>query len=180
MPERLIFFLAFCSIFACESKKPMQIQGKAPAEKRMEEYREALISQNRQLILEEMLSISAYVTRKGLNMDTTSTGLRYLITVRNPAGKKTGLMNDVTVAYSMELLDGSLCYSRDSSGLLTFTLGQSDEPSGLQEGLLRMREGEEAMLIVPSFLAYGVTGDGHCVPGSSSIVYRLKLKKVKD
>lgn len=180
MPERFIMALALCMIFACESKRPMHVQGKAPAEKRMEEFREALISQNRQLIREEMLSISAYAIRKGMNMDSTSTGLRYLFIARNPAGKKTGLMKDVTIAYSMELLDGTPCYSSDSSGLLTFTLGQSNEPSGLQEGLLRMREGEEAVLIVPSFLAYGVTGDGNRVPGSSSIVYRLKLEKVKD
>lgn len=180
MSERLILLFAVCATFACERKTPMHVQGKEPAEKRMEEYREALISQNRQLIREEMLSINAYARRMGLKMDTTSTGLRYLLTARNPVGKKTRLMNDVTLAYSMELLDGTPCYSSDSTGPLTFTLGQSEEPSGLQEGLLRMREGEEAVLIVPSFLAYGVTGDGHCVPGSSSIVYRIKLEKVKD
>jgi len=180
MSERLVLLMAVCVIFACESKTPMHVQGKAPSERRMEEYREALISQNRQLIQEEMISINAYAGRKGLEMDTTSTGLRFMFTVRNPAGKRARLMSDVTVAYSMELLDGSLCYSSDSSGLLNFTLGQSDEPSGLQEGLLRMREGEEAVLIVPSYLAYGVTGDGHCVPGSSSILYRIKLEEVKD
>ena len=93
-------------------------------------------------------------------------------------GRPARLMNDVTISYKAELLDGKFCYSSDSSGVLSFTLGQSTQPSGLQEGLLKMKEGERAIMIVPSFLAYGITGDAICIPGSSSIVYQLKLEKV--
>jgi FKBP-type peptidyl-prolyl cis-trans isomerase FkpA len=149
----------------------------APASK--EDLKEALIHQNRQLIREEMEHINAYEERHGLAMDTTSTGLHYLITEKT-MGRKAGLMKDVTISYKAGLLDGSVCYSSDSAGLLTFTLGQSNQPSGLQEGLLLMREGEKAMMIVPSYLAYGVTGDGVCVPGSSSVIFHVKLEKVTE
>lgn len=144
-----------------------------------EELKEALIHQNRQLIREEMELINAYEERLGLAMDTTSTGLHYMITERT-VGKKAGLMKEVTISYTAGLLDGSRCYSSDSTGLLRFTLGQSNQPSGLQEGLLLMKEGEKAMMIVPSYLAYGVTGDGVCVPGSASVLFTVKLEKVSD
>lgn len=150
-----------------------------PAPVSKEDLREALIHQNRQLIREEMESINAYEERHGLDMDTTSTGLHYLITEKT-VGRKAGLMKDITISYKAGLLDGSVCYSSDSSGLLTFTLGQSNQPSGLQEGLLLMREGEKAMMIVPSYLAYGVTGDGVCVPGSASVIFHVKLEKVTE
>ena len=181
MPERLILWIAIIVLTSCEQGRPLPVgRPEAPAEKDMEAFREALISQNRQLVLEEMRSIDAYASRLGLVMDTTSTGLRILVTVRKPGGKKTGLMRDVTITYTLKLTDGTLCASSDSSGPLTFTLGQSAEPSGLQEGLLKMREGEEAIMIVPSFLAFGITGDGHCIPGSSSIIYKVKIEKVED
>ena len=142
-----------------------------------EELREALIHQNKQLIREEMELIDAYTERNGLDLDTTSTGLRIKI-IEKTNGRPARLMNDVTISYKAELLDGKFCYSSDSSGVLSFTLGQSTQPSGLQEGLLKMKEGERAIMIVPSFLAYGITGDAICIPGSSSIVYQLKLEKV--
>ena len=77
----------------------------------------------------------------------------------------TGTISHIRIAYVL------LC-------LLSFILGQSNQPSGLQEGLLLMHEGEKAIMIIPSYLAYGVTGDGVCIPGSSSILYTVKLEKV--
>lgn len=141
------------------------------------EFKDALIKQNRQLIVEEMELIDAYAERRGWELDTTSTGLRYKILERTQ-GTEVRLMKDVSLSYTASLLDGSVCYSSDSSGLLIFTVGQSNQPSGLQEGVLKMKEGEKAVFIVPSYLAYGISGDGICVPGSSSMVYQVKLEKV--
>lgn len=140
--------------------------------------KDALIDQNRQLIFEELELIDAFSERYHLDFDTTSTGLRYIITEATQ-GVPARLMNDITISYSASLLNGDLCYSSDSTGLLNFTLGQSDQPSGLQEGILKMKEGEKAIFIVPSYLAYGISGDGICIPGSTSIFYKVKLEKVK-
>ncbi len=144
-----------------------------------QELKESLIQQNRQLIAEEIEMIDAYVERHGLKLDTTSTGLRFKI-LEITEGREVRLMKDVTLSYTASLLNGDLCYSSDSSGQLTFTIGQSNQPGGLQEGVLKMKEGEKAIFIVPSYLAYGITGDGICIPGSSSILYRVKLEKVSQ
>lgn len=149
----------------------------APINQNTQEYKDALIQQNRQLIAEEIELIDAYVDRYGLDVDTTSTGLRYKI-LEKTNGKEVRLMKDVTLSYTVSLLNGNLCYSSDSSGFMSFTIGQSNQPSGLQEGILKMKEGERAIFIVPSYLGYGITGDGICIPGSSSILYNVKLEKV--
>ena len=151
----------------------------APQQPNSQELKESLIQQNRQLIAEEIEMIDAYVERHGLKLDTTSTGLRYKI-LEKTEGKEVRLMKDVTLSYTASLLNGDLCYSSDTSGQLSFTIGQSNQPSGLQEGILKMREGEKAIFIVPSYLGYGITGDGICIPGSSSIFYRVKLEKVSQ
>lgn len=172
-----IVFLSALFLMACHQNTNREKYETTPGPQNNEELREALIHQNRQLIREEIDHIDAYADRHGLELDTTSTGLRYLFIERS-AGKQAKLMSDVTISYKAELLDGKFCYASDSTGKLSFILGQSNQPSGLQEGLLLMREGEKAMMIIPSYLAYGVTGDGVCIPGSTSILYTVKLEKV--
>lgn len=166
-----LFLFVSCRPTADEKEKSPPVQQNA------KELKDALIEQNRQLISEEIELIDAYEERHGLNLDTTSTGLRYKI-LDKTNGREVRLMKDVTLSYTASLLNGDLCYSSDSSGVLSFTIGQSNQPSGLQEGLLKMKEGERAIFIVPSYLAYGITGDGICIPGSSSILYNVKLEKV--
>jgi FKBP-type peptidyl-prolyl cis-trans isomerase len=166
-----ISFLISCRPSADEKEKSKPIQQNA------QELKDALIEQNRQLISEEIELIDAYEARYGLALDTTSTGLRYKI-LEKTNGREVRLMKDVTLSYTASLLNGDLCYSSDSTGVLSFTIGQSNQPSGLQEGLLKMKEGERAIFIVPSYLAYGITGDGICIPGSTSILYNVKLEKV--
>ncbi|MBK7964225.1 MAG: FKBP-type peptidyl-prolyl cis-trans isomerase [Bacteroidetes bacterium] len=172
----LILLFASSSIISCRPSSEDQ-ERSAQERPNSRELNDALIQQNRQLIAEEIELIDAYVDRNGLVMDTTSTGLRYKI-LEKTNGREVRLMKDITLSYSVSLLNGNLCYSSDSSGFLSFTIGQSNQPSGLQEGLLKMKEGELAIFIVPSYLGYGITGDGICIPGSSSILYHVKLEKV--
>lgn len=172
----LILIVALSCFVSCRPSSPDK-EKSAPDPQNTQEFKDALIEQNRQLISEEIELIDAYEERYGLNLDTTSTGLRYKI-LEKTNGREVRLMKDVTLSYTISLLDGNFCYSSDSSGLLSFTLGQANQPSGLQEGLLKMKEGERAIFIVPSYLGYGITGDGTCIPGSSSILYHIKLEKV--
>lgn len=176
---KVVFF--FSVLLLCFSCKQGDNRQRMPDSRNVdnEELKNALILQNKQLILEELELIDAFCERYNLNMDTTSTGLRFKI-VESTNGVPARLMNDVTISYTASLLNGNICYSSDSTGKLSFILGQSDQPGGLQEGLLKMKEGERALLIVPSYLAYGITGDGVCVPGSSSIFYKVYLEKVRE
>jgi FKBP-type peptidyl-prolyl cis-trans isomerase len=89
-------------------------------------------------------------------------------------------MSEVKLKYKVGLLDGSYGYSSDSSGVMDIKLGQSDEPTGLQEGILKLNEGGKALLIVPSYLAYGITGDGNKITGAQPLVYNIELIEVKN
>jgi FKBP-type peptidyl-prolyl cis-trans isomerase len=143
------------------------------------QLKEALINSNKQWMREEVERIDAYIERKEYSMKATPTGVRIML-ISEGNGVKPKLLSDVNLKYNIELLDGSYLYSSDSSGVLTFTLGQSDEPSGLQEALLELKEGDKALVIVPSYLAYGLTGDGDKISGGQSLVYTLELLKVRN
>ena len=149
-----------------------------PAKPDQSKMREKLIELNKQRIAAENEDIDAYIQRRGYKMETTETGLRYLISQKG-SGEFAQWMNEVKLKYKLELLDGSYCYSSDSSGVLDLKLGQSEEPTGLQEGILKLNTGSKALVIVPSYLAYGITGDGNKIIGQQSLVYHIELIAIR-
>lgn len=142
-----------------------------------EQMRESLINNNRRMMLAEMEMIDAYIREHKLDMDTTARGVRIKIT-KEGKGIKPEMMSMVSLDYTIHNLKDEYTYSSDSSGVLEFRLGKSDEPSGLQEALLHMKEGDEALVIIPSFLAYGITGDGNKIGSSETLIYNIRLKRV--
>jgi FKBP-type peptidyl-prolyl cis-trans isomerase len=140
--------------------------------------KEKLIRVNKQFVRNQLDDIDAYIRRKGYRMDSTETGLRYA--VYHPGdGPKPGPENKVTIRYRTSLLDGRECYSSDSLGPLTFSMGYDDVPGGLREGVALMGQGDTALLILPAHLAYGLTGDGGKVPPNAALVMRVELLKVE-
>ena len=64
----------------------------------------------------------------------------------------------VSLAYTGLLLDGRVFDEADSLTPYEFTMGGEDLIQGWDLGLLRLREGEKARLLIPYQLAYGETG----------------------
>ena len=64
----------------------------------------------------------------------------------------------VSLAYTGMLLDGRVFDSKDADDPYTFTMGEADHITGWDLGLLRLREGEKARLLIPYPLAYGEAG----------------------
>lgn len=186
-PERLsrcLFYMLIPALLSgsssCNRNHPRTTDEQFRAAEQKEKLKEDLIKQNRSLMLEEQEAITSYINRVGIDsIEKTTTGLHIKI-LEPGSGKKARLLAKVELSYEARLLDGTYCYSSDSTGRLNFILGQSDEPSGLQEALLKMNEGEKALVIIPSYLAYGITGDGICVPGSTTLLYTVRLEKVID
>jgi FKBP-type peptidyl-prolyl cis-trans isomerase len=49
---------------------------------------------------------------------------------------------------------------------------------GLHELVKLMHEGEKARAIIPSYLAYGITGDGEMVPFAAFLLCEIELVKI--
>ncbi len=170
-----ISFCVFAIILLSISCKHTADQQQKPNEVAI---REKLIDLNKERITEENEQIDAYISRLGYQMSNTKTGVRYLI-LKNGTGKNAEWLSEVKLKYKLELLDGTYCYSSDSSGIMDIKLGQSNEPTGLQEGILNLNTGAKALLVVPSYRAYGLTGDGNKITGAQSLVYHVELIETK-
>ena len=163
------FLIAFAILFNCgrESQKGL-------TEEEYENTREALVGANRILVKKDYERIKSFAERKGWEMNETLSGLWYQIYENGsgPSAKK-GLL--ITLEYTVSLLDGTVIYDSDSLGLKRFRIGNGGVESGLEEGVLLLREGDRARFIIPPHLAHGLTGDGDKIPSRSIILYDITV-----
>ena len=139
---------------------------------------ETLVRTNRYLVEKDEERIQRYTERHGWLMTRSGTGLWYQI-YSHGTGPRVTEGKKVTITYTLRLLDGTLCYSSEEQGPKNFVAGHGSVESGLEQGILMMRKGDKARLILPPFLAYGVPGDRNKIPPRSVIVYELEVTEVK-
>jgi peptidyl-prolyl cis-trans isomerase A (cyclophilin A) len=105
----------------------------------------------------------------------TNSGLFYKIhtTGKGDNPKKGSL---VSVHYKGMLIDNTVfdsSYSRNKP--IEFTLGVGQVISGWDEGISLLRKGSKATLIIPSNLAYGVSGAGGVIPPNAILIFDVEL-----
>jgi len=137
-----------------------------------------LIEVNRILMEKDKARIISYIKQKNWKMQESPLGFWYSLVedTEGPAVKKGDL---VTLQYSENLLDGTVCYSNFESTPRTIKMGYNEITKGLDEGLYYMNRGDSAIFIIPPFLAYGLPGDGKIVPPRSVVVYHVKVMDIK-
>ncbi len=135
---------------------------------------EAFVESNIYLIDLEEEAIEDFVERYGWEMNRSGSGLRYSIE-RLGYGPKASYGDRAEIRYAIYLITGDPVYSSENLGTKVFTVGRGGIESGIEEGILMMREGDQATFVLPSHLAYGVPGDGNKIPRRASLVYKIEL-----
>jgi FKBP-type peptidyl-prolyl cis-trans isomerase FkpA len=84
--------------------------------------------------------------------------------------------NDLAaISYTITLLDGTVCYETTDANPKMVHVGHDNVETGLHEALQLMHVGDKARVILPSHLAFGLTGDSGKIPQNASVVYDLHL-----
>lgn len=148
----------------------------SPAERK--HFNDSLVQENRKLARTEDRAIEDYIERRKWDMKKSGSGLRYMIHEEGD-GRKAEKGMVAKVNYRVELLSGRVCYSSDSSGAKSFLIGKDDEVTGLHEGIQYMREGGEAVFIMPAHLAHGLLGDTERIPMHATLVYHIELLELR-
>ena len=166
----LILLFVLCS---CQSAPVEQVK---PADN---SNAETFVRVNKLMLKKDKELIKTYIKRHNFSMTETESGL--WVEVYKP-GKGANATNNKTVKikYTVELLDGTKCYSSDSLGIKEFVVGAGRVESGLDEGVLNLKVGSKARLILPPHLAFGLSGDSKKIPPRSIIVYDIELLSVSD
>jgi FKBP-type peptidyl-prolyl cis-trans isomerase len=138
----------------------------------LSEVKQTLKGVNKILVQEDNDIMLGYARRRGWEMEEDSTGMLYQI-YKKGNGFKAEKLKFITLNYKVFLLDGTLCYSSDSTGSLTFRILEGGKESGLEYGVLKLREGDKARFIIPPYLAHGLLGDENKIPPRSIIIYDI-------
>lgn len=169
MPFIYLFLVGL--LLGCSSKESTNKEEKWNKEKSIE--------LSRSVAIKEKLAIKMYLAhRPSLKMEETGTGLNYYIYQKTTlpmasSGREAG------ITYTISFLNGTKCYSVDSTSIEFHKIDHSELETGLQEGLKKMRLGEKAILIIPSHLAHGLTGDQNKIPPLTPLVIDITLKELR-
>ena len=113
-------------------------------------------------------------------MQATPSGLYYKIT-ETTDGKKANVGDNVSVHYAGKLVDGTefdSSFKRNEP--IEIPIGVGQVIKGWDEGILLLKEGESATLLIPSELGYGANGAGGIIPPNAWLIFDVKLVKVNS
>ena len=121
----------------------------------------------------KVVAISSPVT-------TTPSGLIYVIT-RRSNGRQPRPGEKVVVNYTGLLGDGvKFDSSLDRGQPFSFQLGVGQVIKGWDEGIGKLKVGEQATLIIPPHLGYGTTGAGGTIPPGATLIFIVELMGIEN
>jgi FKBP-type peptidyl-prolyl cis-trans isomerase FkpA len=168
--EYLGFTVKVDSIY--DRKKVQELRTAAEAEQKKQQ--EMVMAMK----AEEPAAIAKYIAENKITAKPSATGVYY---IEKTKGKGDMIKSGQTVSmlYTGKFLDGQVFDSSDKTGQpMSFVVGQHQVIPGMDEGLLMMRKGGKATLIIPSDQAYG-DGMGRMKP-FATLVFEIEVVDVKD
>jgi FKBP-type peptidyl-prolyl cis-trans isomerase FkpA len=167
-PKFVIHFLMLALLSCCISATDR------PQSDEAKDISEPLIIVNKELVKTEDQRIEDFIARYNWKMDITGTGLRYAI-YRQGCGIPAQKGFTARYHYTLTLLTGDTIYTSEESGPKEIIVGKGGVENGLEEGILLLKKGDRAKLIIPSHLAFGLVGDMDKIPAKATLVYDIEL-----
>ncbi|NPA45131.1 MAG: hypothetical protein GXO49_06345 [Chlorobi bacterium] len=128
---------------------------------------------------EENILLQEYLKNENINVKPTKSGL-YIIKLKKGKGEKAKLGDTATIHYKGSLINGQILASSINKGKpYTFKIGENKVIDAWNEALLTMKVGDKVKIIVPSKLAYGELGYKNKIPPFATLIFEIKLLKLK-
>lgn len=119
-----------------------------------------------------------FVMKRWPNAKKTFTGLRYVVE-RKGRGQPANPGDLVYVNYIGSLLDGRVFDRQlDPRKPFVFRIDRYQVITGWDEILQHMSVGEKLVVIVPSDLGYGATGQLPAIPPNATLVFEIELLRI--
>ncbi len=129
----------------------------------------------------EQTVLRQYLEENKINVQPSSTGLVY-IPLRKGKGPVVSRGDTILVHYEGKFLNGKFFDStKKRQQPFEFIYGREWQViEGLEEAIGMMREGEKAIVILPSQIAFGKEGSSTgIIPPFTSLIYEIELLEVK-
>lgn len=137
--------------------------------------REQFIRANQQLTQKQADEMNNYAKMHRMPFVRTPSGILYSVYKPSLKGDSIKQNMEITMNYTVKLLDGTPCYSSATDGPKTFIVGHADIESGIHKGVEYLKRGDKAIFLIPSVLAHGLLGDMNKIPPQMPIVYDVEI-----
>ncbi|MDD4738780.1 MAG: FKBP-type peptidyl-prolyl cis-trans isomerase [Bacteroidales bacterium] len=147
-------------------------------ESKEEKVDNTLLKVNQVANEKEIQKIKGYIQRRKWQMQHIKEGV-FVESLLEGKGKTITSNSIVTINCKIELLDGTKVFDSKIDGAKVIDLKSEQDVVGLVYVLNGLKEKTKLRAVVPSFLAFGLKGDGDRIPKRSSLVYEIEIKEVK-
>ena len=150
------------------------------SEQEYENEKEAFIKWIKDFGEYEKVLLKQYLEKNELDITPTDEGF-YHITAKDGTGERVKKGDTLILHYEGRFLNGQFFDStRKRNQPFSFIYGQKWQLiEGLEKGIGRMREGEKAIFILPSELAFKASGSSTgIIPPYTSLIFEVELLKI--
>ena len=167
----LFFLMVFC--FSCSKIEPRKPINPKPSTTLYKETIKESIALNK-IEEDKILQIIKNDSTKLYLQSSNGFWYTYIhkLEENSPTPKKG---NEVTIEYNITDLNDSILYNKVSLGVKKYIIDKEDFISGLQKGIKLMKIGETITFVIPSYSAFGITGDGNKIGINQSIKSTVTL-----
>ena len=175
-----IKFLIFTSIlcFGCSKTEPRKPINPKPSSTILKETIQESIKLN---TIEDAKVLAFIKTDSTKNYLVSPSGFWYAYINKIEENKSTPKSGDVVFfEYNITDLQGAIIYSKEELGLKEYNVDKEDFISALQTGIKLMKVGETITFVIPSYNAFGISGDGKKIGINQSIKSTVTLININN
>lgn len=173
-----LFFSVLLSITLVSCNRDNEVKAKKVNRPNAENdriIREQFIRANQQLTQKQADEMDNYAKMHRMPFIKTPSGILYFVYKPSLKGDSITQNMEITMNYTVKLLDGTPCYSSTIDGPKTFIVGHADIESGIHKGVEYLKRGDKAIFLIPSVLAHGLLGDMNKIPPQMPIMYDVEI-----
>lgn len=172
------FFVIFCffTLLSCSNSQPRRPINPKPSATSIQTN----VKTSKQLIEREETEILDFISKDSLiNYEISTNGFWYAYETKIESQVPTPKTGDtVAFQYDIRSLNDSIIYSKFVLGVKKYKVDQEDFISGIQQGIKLMKVGETIIFVIPSYKAFGVSGDGNKIGMHTTIKSKVTLLNI--
>jgi gliding motility-associated peptidyl-prolyl isomerase len=167
-------FLYFLSCSTPQARRPINPKSSATI------FQEN-IAATKKIFQKEEAEILKYIKNDSLNIYKTSPNgfwYSYVHQIQEDlVTPKTGDIAELT--YDIRDLNDIILYSKETLGIKNYVVDKENFISGIQKGIKLMKVGETIIFVIPSYNAFGISGDGNKIGINKTIKSKVTLLNIK-
>ncbi|MDG2193347.1 MAG: gliding motility-associated peptidyl-prolyl isomerase GldI [Polaribacter sp.] len=167
-----VIFIGLFLLFSCSSS-----EARRPVSQKTATVYSEIMDQNKKLNDLENKKIKQLIALDSAKTYQPSTkGFWYAYTQKVAENTPSPQKGDVAIiSYEIKALNGEIIYSEETLGIKKYAIDKEDFIPALQDGIKLMKVGETIVFVIPSYRAFGVSGDGNKIGINQSIISIVTL-----